>query len=86
MLPFKMLGGRGDNFILRKIGVTSNALSGKGAYLIDFSECRRIMDGPDCVSPHGSVSEQNKAYLSHFKRLFQVQRCVECSVMTEGIL
>jgi hypothetical protein len=71
--------GGGDNFILRKIGVTSNALSGKGAYLIDFSDCSRIMDGPDCVSPRGDV------YLSHFERLFHVQHCVECSGMTGGI-
>ena len=72
---------RGDNFILRKIGVTSNALSGKRAYLIDFSDCRRIMDGPDCVSPRG----RGRICLSHFERLFHVQRCVECSGMTGGI-
>ena len=69
----------GDNFILRKIGVTSNALSGKRAYLIDFSECGRIMDGPDCVSPRGRIC------LSHFERLFRVQHCVQCSGMTGSI-
>jgi hypothetical protein len=72
-------GGEGDNFILRKIGVASNALSGKKAYLIDFSDCGRIMDGPDCVSPRGHV------YLSHFECLFHLQHCVECSGMTDGI-
>lgn len=50
-------GGERDYFTLSKIGVTGNALSGKGAYLIDFSEYRRIMDEPDCVSPYGNVFE-----------------------------
>jgi hypothetical protein len=52
MLFFMMSGGK-DNSTLRKIDVTSIALSRKRAYLTDFSDFRRTTMGQVYVAQHG---------------------------------